>query len=87
MLLVRCDRSVPGPVEEALRTPLEHAAQGWSGLGEAYVYCVPDPRGPRELVVRVSTLQGVVPVLFTLDHLDPEQVETVLKGTLERGDL
>ncbi len=43
MLLVRCDRSVPGPVEEALRAPL--------------------------------------------DHLDPEQVETVLKGTLERGDL
>ena len=87
MLEIRCDPSVPADVAARLRRPLEHAAISWTGLGEAFVYCVPDPRGARELVVRVSTLQGVVPILFRLDALDSEGVETTLRGTLQRGDL
>jgi hypothetical protein len=38
-------------------------------------------------VVRVSTLQGVVPVLFRLEGLDGDGVEMTLRGTLQRGDL
>lgn len=87
MLEIRCDPSVPKEVLARLREPLEHAATSWTGMGEAFVYCVPDPRGARELVVRVSTLHGVVPVLFRLEGLDGDGVEMTLRGTLQRGDL
>jgi hypothetical protein len=87
MLAIRCDPNVPGEVLERVRPPLERAARRWTGLGEAFVYCFRDPGGARELMIRVSTPQGVVPVLFRLDTLDAEGVETALKGTLMRGDL
>lgn len=87
MLLVRCDPNVPPAVLERVRPPLERAARQWTGPGEVFVYCVPHPGGARELIVRVSTLQGVVPVLFRLDGLEATEVETTLEGTLMRGDL
>jgi hypothetical protein len=87
MLSVRCDPNVPGEVLERVRTPIERAVRRWTGFGEAFVYCVPEPGGARELMVRLSTPQGVVPVLFRLDTLDAQQLETTLKGTLMRGDL
>lgn len=87
MLTIRCDANVPATVADVVRAPLEQAALEWTGLGEAFVYCVPDPRGARELVVRVSTLQGVVPILFRLEGLDSHSVESTLRGTLQRGDL
>jgi hypothetical protein len=87
MLAIRCDPNVPAAVADAVRVPIEHAGVEWTGLGEVFVYCVPDPRGARELVVRVSTLQGVVPILFRLEGLDSRSVESTLRGTLQRGDL
>lgn len=87
MLMIRCDPNVPGEVRRRVEPPLERAGRCWQGLAEAFVYCVPGPGGPRELIVRVSTAQGVVPILFRVRGLDASAVETVLKGTLMRGDL
>jgi hypothetical protein len=87
MLLIRCDANVPDAVRRRVEPPLERAGRRWTGLGEAFVYCVPCPGGPRELIVRVSTAQGVVPILFRVQGLDASAVETVLRGTLMRGDL
>jgi hypothetical protein len=87
VLLIRCDPNVPGEVLDRVRPPLERVAQRWTGLGEAFVYCIDQPDRARELMVRVSTAQGVVPVLFRLDGLDPTGFETAIKGTLMRGDL
>jgi hypothetical protein len=87
MLQIRWDASVPAPVRERLGPPLERAACGWSGLGEAFVHCVRCPHGGCELAVRVGTIRGVVPLLFPLDRVDAGAVETALKGTLMRADL
>jgi hypothetical protein len=87
MLLIRCDPDVPGEVLDCYRPPLERAGRRWTGSGEAFLYCLREPGRGRELMVRVSTAQGVVPVVFRLDGLDPAEFETAIRGTLMRGDL
>jgi hypothetical protein len=87
MLLIRCAPNVPSDVICRVRPSLERAACRWAGLGEAFVYCLPEPGGPRELMIRVSTARAVVPVLFRLDRLGATDIENALAGTLMRGDL
>jgi hypothetical protein len=86
MLTIRCDPSVPCEVCERVGSCLDRVARGWTGAGEVFVYCVPHPHGARELIIRVSTRQGAVPVLFPLEA-GTSMVETALRGVLMREDL
>jgi hypothetical protein len=84
VLLLRHDANVEGGVLERLRGPLEEAAQARRGLYEAYVYKVGNRRG--ELMLRISSMHGVVPILLRTEDLEHGHVVALVKDALLRAD-
>lgn len=87
MILLKTDGTIPTATVEALRGPIERVWSGREDVCEAFVYGVGGGPGRGQIVVRLSTAQSVVPVLFPAADCEPERVFVALKGAVTRADL
>lgn len=87
MILLKTDGTLPSATFEALRGPIERVWSERLDLCEAFVYGVGGGPGRGQIVVRLSTPQAVVPILFPAGDCEPERVFVALKGALTRSEL
>lgn len=85
MLVFRSDGTLPSELVEGLREQLERASASWPGLCEAYAYRMRPGSATRELVVRLTAGQTVVPLLFRPDDLPAGRVFATVRGVLAQA--
>jgi hypothetical protein len=79
MISIRCESSVPGELAEHLRGPIERAVSDAASLCDVFIYRVSPAR---DLMVRLTVGQSVLPILFRPSELEPNRVFATVKGAL-----